>query len=328
MSNYGCSDKGGSLPSYEELEVERTAGGLTVARFTTRLGIPRSTYYYWRRAHKQGHKGRRWPAPVVDATLSQAREYAGRYSAWGHRKIWAMIRADGAQVSASSVLRALRRLDLVLPERYQAERRRWAQARKSAFAFVPTRRNRVWQMDFTEFETLAGGTWRICCVIDYATKCALAAPVTGTGTARDAVAALRAVIESAESILGHGLMHDCVDEATGEILPLRIVTDNGSAFKSDAFARFFAERPYLEHIRTRHYAPQTNGVVERFNQSLKYEHLYQREIDQAWGLAQEVESFLHLYNSVRPHDAIGFKRPLEICLEDPHLFQGESVQET
>jgi putative transposase len=257
-----------------------------------------------------------------------AEEYAGRYAAWGHRKIWAMMRADGIAVSASSVLRALRRLDLVLPTRYQQERRHLAQARKTAFAETPTRRNRVWQMDFTEFETQAGGTWRICCVIDYATKCALAAPVTGTGTARDAVAALRAAIEAAEGLLRQGLVHDCVDQETGELYPLRVVTDNGSAFKSDAFLRFFRERPYLEHIRTRHYAPQTNGVVERFNQSLKYEHLYQREIGQAVELAEEVEAFLRLYNEVRPHEALDFRRPLETYLEEPHLFSGESVQRT
>src|SRR5665647_1629384 len=35
--------------------------------------------------------------------------------------------------------------------------------------------------------------------------------------------------------------------------------------------------------------PETNGVVERFSQTLKYEHLYQREIDQAAAFAEEVE---------------------------------------
>jgi hypothetical protein len=34
-------------------------------------------------------------------------------------------------------------------------------------------------------------------------------------------------------------------------------------------------------VPARHYASETNGAVERFHQSLKYEHLYQREIDQA-----------------------------------------------
>jgi transposase InsO family protein len=32
-------------------------------------------------------------------------------------------------------------------------------------------------------------------------------------------------------------------------------------------------------VRTRHRAPKTNGVVERFFGSLKYEHLYRLEIE-------------------------------------------------
>jgi riboflavin biosynthesis pyrimidine reductase len=35
-------------------------------------------------------------------------------------------------------------------------------------------------MDFSEFETARGGIWRICAVIDYATKYCLAATVTPT----------------------------------------------------------------------------------------------------------------------------------------------------
>jgi hypothetical protein len=79
--------------------------------------------------------------------------------------------------------------------------------------------------------------------------------------------------------------------------------------------------------RTRHYAPETNGVVERFNQSLKYEHLYQREIDQAATLAEEVESFLILYNEVRPHESLGWRAPLAMHRADQHLFGALTLQE-
>lgn len=89
------------------------------------------------------------------------------------------------------------------------------------------------------------------------------------------------------------------------------MTDNCSALKGDGFARFFAGRVHLEHIRTRHYVPQTNGVVERFNQSLKYEHLYRHEIDHPAKLADEVASFIDLYNEVRPHEGLDFRRPLD-----------------
>lgn len=126
--------------------------------------------------------------------------------------------------------------------------------------------------------TVLGGTWRICCVVDYASKYVLAAHISATAKARDAVCALRPAIARAEALLCHSLLGDCVDLASGEVARLRVVTDDGAAFKSDSFWRFVTSHPCLEHIRTRHYAPEANGVVERFNRSLKYEHLYQREI--------------------------------------------------
>ncbi len=188
-----------------------------------------------------------------------------------------MLRADGVRVSRSSVLRALARRDLLLPVRYQAERRQLAVARRALFVAAPTRRNRVWQTDFTEYETTRGGVWRIAPVVDYATKVCLAAPVSGTTTAHDAIGAIEAAIAEAERLLGHPLLDDCVDRDTGELTPVTVVTDNGPAYKSSDFLRFIAGRPELAHVRTRHHAPETNGVVERFNGSLKYEHLYRLE---------------------------------------------------
>ena len=299
---------------------------MPVARLLARLGIPRSTWYYWRAAERRGRSVRRWPAPVVDELEETAAEYAGRYSAWGHRKIWAMLRADGVKVSASSVARAMKRRDLLLPVRYQRERRAFAAARKAAFATPPQRRNRVWQMDFTEFETTLGGTWRICCVVDYATKYVLAAHLSATAKGRDAVEALRVAIRRAEELLCHDLAGDCIDLESGELTRLRVVSDNGAAFKSDAFWRFIGGQSHIEHIRTRHYAPETNGVVERFHQSLKYEHLYQREIEQAATLAEEVAEFLRSFNEVRPHEALGQRIPLAVHRGDQHLFGASTVQ--
>ena len=85
-----------------------------------------------------------------------------------------MMRADGHQASTSTVERALRRRGL-LPRGFRADRKSWAALRRKVFHDPPTERNRVWQTDFSEFETAGGGIWRICAVIDYATQYCLAA---------------------------------------------------------------------------------------------------------------------------------------------------------
>jgi hypothetical protein len=161
-------------------------------------------------------------------------------------------------------------------------------------------------------------------VVDYAAKLALATPVSGTTGARDAIAAVKAAIREAERLLGHSLLQDCIDPLTGEIAPLTIVTDNGPAYKSTDFALFIAGRPELAHVRTRHHSPETNGVVERFNGSIKYEHLYRLEIPDAVALADEAEAYRRLYNEVRPHESLDFATPLSRYLKDPlesHLFR-------
>lgn len=230
--------------------------------------------------------------------------------------------------SVSSVERALRRRGLLLPTRYLAQRRENARRRRRCFLDPPTRRNRVWQMDFTQFETTSAGTWYVCGVVDYATKLCLAAPVSGTQTARDAVQALREAIGEAERVLGRPLLEDCIDPGTGELTPVIVVSDNGPAYKSSSFLRFIMSRPELDHVRTRHHAPETNGVVERFYRSLKYDHLYRLEIPNALALGEEVQHYLDVYNRIRPHESLGQLPPASCYLAEPNLFRAESVQKT
>lgn len=301
-----------------------------VRRFCARLGIPPSTWYYWRTAAVNGRQVNRWPAPIVDQIEEQAAAKAYEFSAWGHRKIWAMLRSDGTVVSQSSVKRALARRGLLLPVRYQAERRAIAKARRATFDAPPHRRNRVWQMDFSEFETTAGGTWRLSGVIDYVAKLSLACEVFGTQTAADAVATVEAAIGEAERRLGRPLKDELVDAATGEITPLVVVTDNGPAYKSARFGLYILSRPELAHVRTKHRSPQTNGVIERFFETIKYDHPYRHEIPNGQELHEQVTAYREIYNQIRPHEHLDWKTPSQAYLADPesNLFRAESVQKT
>lgn len=299
----------------------RTDAQLSVSRFAELIGVPRRTYHYRLARYRTGDPAKGpWPAPVVDRIEPVVAKYAAEWPAWGHRKIRAIATADGHDVgSAASVKRAMARRNLLQPVRYHAERRQLARARRQAFVEPIERRNRVWQVDFSEFETGAEGTWRLGGVVDYHSKLALACPVTATGTAADLIAALDAAIATAEVLLGHRLLEDCVDADTGEICPLVIVTDNGPAMKSISLARWFAARPEVSHVRTRHRSPHTNGVIERWFESLKYERLYRHDIATGIDLADHVADFIDEFNTIRPHEALHWRRPIDAHLETPTL---------
>jgi transposase InsO family protein len=82
----------------------------------------------------------------------------------------------------------------------------------------------------------------------------------------------------------------------------RVLTDNGSCYRSRDFARTLAEAG-VGHRRTRPYRPQTNGKVERFNLTLKWEWAYARVYETNDSRTEELGRWLHHYNHHRPHMA-------------------------
>jgi putative transposase len=262
---------------------------------------------------------------VVDRIEALAAKYAEAWPAWGYRKIAALMRADGHQVTNPSVARALRRRGLL-----RADRKSWAVLRRKVFRDPPTERNRVWQTDFSEFETVNGGIWRICAVIDYATKYCLAITVTPTARGTDALGCLQLAISEAQRILDlddlrtdRGLMDiiDAADTVIGHTpAPIAVVSDNGPCFRGQTFqSAFDDEDPLMRHVRTRVKSPQTNGVVERFFGTLKYEHLYRGYIADGDALDMEVHRFRIIYNTIRPHQALTDRTPKQAYLESKSL---------
>jgi putative transposase len=237
----------------------RATHKIRLGRFCELIGVPRSTYHRWRRP---GRVPSPQAAPVVDRIEQQVAECALTWPAWGHRKIHALLQVDGLAASTSSVARAMRRRDLLLPVGYHAERRQLAQARREAFITPPTGRNQVWQTDFSELETTSGGTWQFSPVVDYHAKLSLSSPASTTKTTHDAISAVEAAIREAERLLARPLITELTDPDTGEITPIRLVSDNGPCYRSGGFAAYIRRRPELVHIRTRYRSPETNGLVE------------------------------------------------------------------
>lgn len=89
----------------------------------------------------------------------------------------------------------------------------------------------------------------------------------------------------------------------------RLLTDNGSAFRSKDFAAA-CEALDIRHRFTRPYRPQTNGKAERFIQSALREWAYGFTYQHSSERTQELDRWNHHYNWHRPHQGIGGAVPM------------------
>jgi len=89
----------------------------------------------------------------------------------------------------------------------------------------------------------------------------------------------------------------------------RVMTDNGSCYRSKAFAKA-CRKLGLRHVRTRPYTPKTNGKAERFIQTALREWAYAVAYPNSDDRAAELPIWLHRYNWHRPHGSLKSKTPI------------------
>lgn len=139
-------------------------------------------------------------------------------------------------------------------------------------------------------------------------------------------------------VTGWERVHACVDDATRlayvEVLPdekattaigflrralafyrshgitvERLMTDNGSAYRSTSHALAYRARG-IRHIRTRPYRPQTNGKAERFIRTMLREWAYAAVYGSSPERAAALSGWLERYNYRRRHGALGHRPPI------------------
>ncbi|BCI53143.1 IS481 family transposase [Mycolicibacterium litorale] len=94
-----------------------------------------------------------------------------------------------------------------------------------------------------------------------------------------------------------------------DIVVKRVLTDNGSCYRSKLFAETLGAD--IAHKKTRPYRPQTNGKVERFNRTLNQEWAYSETYFSDEARAATYQNWLHHYNHHRPHTGIKSKTPID-----------------
>jgi len=101
----------------------------------------------------------------------------------------------------------------------------------------------------------------------------------------------------------------------------RVMTDNGSCYRSKAF-RSACRDLGLKHIRTKPYTPKTNGKAERFIQTALREWAYAQAYPTSDHRAAALPIWLHRYNWHRPHSSLQSKSPItRLALTEDNLLR-------
>lgn len=89
----------------------------------------------------------------------------------------------------------------------------------------------------------------------------------------------------------------------------RVMTDNGSCYRSKTFAKACCQLG-IKHILTKPYTPQTNGKAERFIQSALREWAYATAFEHSDQRRAALPAWLHRYNWHRPHASLDKSTPI------------------
>ena len=101
----------------------------------------------------------------------------------------------------------------------------------------------------------------------------------------------------------------------------RVMTDNGSCYKSRAF-KAACKALHIKHLRTRPYTPKTNGKAERFIQTALREWAYAKAYQTSRHRAEQLPTWLETYNWHRPHGGINAMTPISrLGLERNNLLR-------
>lgn len=273
---------------------------IPIARLCTLLELSRSQFY---RTVKQmrDYRVRGQARQTLRPFAERAEALARRYTFYGHRKIHALLRREGYAVSRYQVYTFLKTKQLCLPSTWRKDLRERSRALKE-YLVRPTAPLELLQADFTQVHVEHYGTYYVCDLIDYFSKYTLVTLWSDRHDAQTLISACNDALAEAQRL--------------GLKFPekIKLLTDNGPAMISKRFARYIKQSPFV-HVRTGNHHPETNGSIERFHQTLKYEEVWGAMYDNPLVAKERIEKFRCFYNTERIHQTLNYRTPLEVLEE-------------
>ncbi len=259
----------------------------------------RSALYAWRaRAHHRLGAGpaRRGPPPrQSDAQLLAAiRTDLARspFHGEGHRKVHARLRIlDGIRVARTRVLRVMRAHGLLSPHRG-----RQGAAKTHDGRVITQAPNVMWGTDGVRVFTLDDGWGWIFAAVEHWNAECVGWHVCKVGSR---FAALDPIAQGLERLYGS------LDADVARGLALRM--DHGSQYLSDHFLkqiRYWGIHPSFGFVEE----PETNGVAERWNRTLKEQAIHGRIFQNLEAVRAAVADFVERYNQTWRLEKLGITR--------------------
>jgi transposase InsO family protein len=110
-------------------------------------------------------------------------------------------------------------------------------------------------------------------------------------------------------------------------LPDSVLSDNGGQFSGFRGGYTGFERWLMEHdvlpIHGRAYHPQTQGKIERFHRTMKYEFLKHHQFANIDELKIQMEQWRIKYNEVRPHLALNSQSPADVYTPSQRKYSSQ-----
>jgi len=274
------------------------------------LELNSDRYYRWRRQFNlEGIDGlknnKSTPAKCPHSLLEEERkaiiDYAIKHPDVRHRKLaYMMQREDVVYVSPSTVYRVLKEEGLIPTRSYNKKR-------KADGKIEVKEPNKMWHLDITYIPVEQTHAYLIS-VLDGYSRYVVHAELSMSMTSDDI-----------ERVMSRAMFKENLYEKPVEQRSV-LVTGNGTQIVSRSFQQFLREWE-IEHIRTAVRHPESNGKIEVFHKTVKYENVYVKEKYQSFYEAKEdLEKFIQYYNHQRLHQGIGFVTPYE-----KHIGKAEQI---
>jgi putative transposase len=262
---------------------------LAVQRFIEWLGIGAGKFYDWRQRYGKANEHNGWVPRdfwLHDWEKQAILDFHLKHPLEGYRRLtYMMIDADIVAVSAASVWRVLHSAGRL--SRFQRK------SSKKGTGFVqPLRPHQHWHIDVS-YINIHGTFYYLCAILDGCSRYLVHWDLRQSMTEMD----IEIILQRAK-------------EKFPDARP-QIISDNGPQFIAKDFKEFIRISG-MTHVRTSPYYPQSNGKLERWNQSVKAECIRPGALLSLEDGLRLVEQYVSHYNNVRLHSAIGYITPQDM----------------